>query len=640
MSRIAALLLAMCLLATWAGLRPAPTSAAEQDSTSAKQQAESDGGGEEIELVPIEVTAKRDKGELERASADVTVIRVAETPAKFRNAAEVLDTVTGVVIRRLGGEGKPAVVSIRGSSASQVLVLLDGVRLTPGRLGGYDMSNIDVSMIDHIEILRGGASALFGSDAVGGVVNIVTKKAAGRPGASLSETTGSFGTYRLSIQASSAGAKRESFTSASAESSVGDFAYTTVNGARLRRGNNDLRGFDLFSKYSTLGGRGRFTITNSFHFAHQGEPGLGEFPSTTAESRSSSLTSDITFEPTPPTSRLRVTYTLRHEMRSQSFQDAHPFFGPPIMAKTIEHTLDASARIRWTPTQRQVVSGLAEARNDRLTSAPFGSPHRTSLLLSGSDEISLAHGRYVISPSASISHASDVGTRFSPQVGLHANLSRRFEANANVGRSFRFPSFDELYFPNEGFLSGNPDLASEVATEADAGVAYKPRWGRIEAAGFASDIENSIVFAPVSAYTIRAENTGRARVRGVEASTRATVTRRLSLDGSYTLTDAHYAASAIPLTGRPKYKATLGADLAAGRAKWTLDLLRESSLPADLFGNITVAGKTMAAASFTYKLSDRIDLVLKGENLLNENARDSRDLPLPGRAFYLTITLR
>jgi len=158
--------------------------------------------------------------------------------------------------------------------------------------------------------------------------------------------------------------------------------------------------------------------------------------------------------------------------------------------------------------------------------------------------------------------------------------------------------------------------------------------------GFASDIENSIIFAPVSAYTIRAENTGRARVRGIEASASATVTKRLSLAGSYTLTDAHYADSRIPLTGRPKYKATLGANLAAGRSRITLDLLRESSLPADLFGNITVAGKTLLAASFSYKLSNRIDLVLKGENLLNENARDSRDLPLPGRAFYLTITLR
>jgi len=356
-----------------------------------KQQAQSDSADqEEVELVPIEVTAKREKGELERASADVTIIRVADTPGKFRSVAEVLDTVTGVVIRRLGGEGKPAIVSIRGSSASQVLVLLDGVRLTPGRLGGYDLSNIDLSAIDHIEVLRGGASALFGSDAFGGVINIVTKKAAGRPTASLSVTAGSFGTYRVSIQASSAGARSESFTSASAEQSKGDFAYTTVNGARLRRDNDDLRGFDLFNKYSTLGLRGRFTVTNSFHFAHDGEPGLGEFPSTTAVSRASSLVNDFTFEPEVSTGgNLRVTYTLRHEMKSQSFQDTHPFFGPPIMDKTIEHALDASARIRWTPTPQQVVSGLAEARYDRLQSAPFNSPHRTSLLLSATDEISL-----------------------------------------------------------------------------------------------------------------------------------------------------------------------------------------------------------------------------------------------------------
>ena len=90
-----------------------------------------------------------------------------------------------------GAEGATKSVSIRGSTSSQVLVLLDGIRLNSSRDGGVDLSSIPMEIIDHIEIVRGGESSLYGSSAIGGVINIVTKKAE-KPSISLSVTNGSY----------------------------------------------------------------------------------------------------------------------------------------------------------------------------------------------------------------------------------------------------------------------------------------------------------------------------------------------------------------------------------------------------------------------------------------------------------------
>ena len=122
----------------------------------------------------IVVTATRIAGTILASPDHITVVS-GEELAGALSAAEALESVAGVSVSDNGTVGSVQSVSLRGSAAAQVLVLVDGVRLNDSRQGAPDLSQIPVDNIERIEIVRGGTSALYGADAVAGVVNIITK---------------------------------------------------------------------------------------------------------------------------------------------------------------------------------------------------------------------------------------------------------------------------------------------------------------------------------------------------------------------------------------------------------------------------------------------------------------------------------
>ena len=111
---------------------------------------------------------------------------------------DVLSEVPGVQVRRFGGAGQASEVSIRGSTAAQVVILLDGVRLNSAQTGAVDLSTIPLALLDRIEVSRGGGSAQVGSDAIGGVIHLISKRAETRTETSVAGSAGSFDTYQVS----------------------------------------------------------------------------------------------------------------------------------------------------------------------------------------------------------------------------------------------------------------------------------------------------------------------------------------------------------------------------------------------------------------------------------------------------------
>ena len=103
----------------------------------------------------------------------------------------MLSAQSGVLVNDYGPQGQTKTVSIRGSTSSQILVLVDGIRLNSSFDGWVDLSRIPVDAIDHIEIVRGGASSLWGTGAIGGVINIITKKS-DKPQINISLSNGSY----------------------------------------------------------------------------------------------------------------------------------------------------------------------------------------------------------------------------------------------------------------------------------------------------------------------------------------------------------------------------------------------------------------------------------------------------------------
>jgi outer membrane cobalamin receptor len=134
------------------------------------------------DLDPVVITATKYETRAEQLGASVTVVPGDDVQRyHYETVEDVLRTVPGVEVRRAGSIGKLSNISIRGANANQVQVLVDGVRVKSPTTGQADLSDISPDLIERIEVIRGPQSTLYGADAIGGVVNIITKKGTGGP---------------------------------------------------------------------------------------------------------------------------------------------------------------------------------------------------------------------------------------------------------------------------------------------------------------------------------------------------------------------------------------------------------------------------------------------------------------------------
>ena len=148
------------------------------------------------DLDPVVLTATKLETRAEQLGASVTVVPGDDVQKyHFETVEDILRSVPGVEIRRSGSLGKISNISIRGANANQVQVLVDGVRVKSPTTGQADLSDISPDLIERIEVIRGPQSTLYGADAIGGVVNIITKKGKGPFSATVEGGAGNYDSY-------------------------------------------------------------------------------------------------------------------------------------------------------------------------------------------------------------------------------------------------------------------------------------------------------------------------------------------------------------------------------------------------------------------------------------------------------------
>jgi vitamin B12 transporter len=214
---------------------PAPVVFA-QESTSADQP-------DIIETQPVVVSATKTEIPIKQVTSAVEVIT--EEDLKWRNIKTVADALRlsqGVTMFSNGGPGTSASVRIRGSNSDQVLVLIDGAIVNSATLGSYDFANLTTDNIERIEILRGNQSMLWGSDAMGGVINITTKRGTGKPNISGFAEYGSFNTIREGASASGKKGPIDFSGSISRWDTAGFSAINYRRGATERDGYHNWQG--------------------------------------------------------------------------------------------------------------------------------------------------------------------------------------------------------------------------------------------------------------------------------------------------------------------------------------------------------------------------------------------------------------
>jgi iron complex outermembrane receptor protein len=603
------------------------------------------------ELVVVGRRTRTEAGADRTASA--TVVSADRFAGEAKGVAELVATAPGVAVNDYGGLGRLATASIRGSNADGVLVLLDGLPLNTSFGGGVDLSSIPRGWIDRIEVVRGMEGAHYGAGALGGVVNVVTRRAA--PGAWSAEAVG--GSFRT-VGASADRALRVGdggglLLALAFDGSRGEFPYdydaaetdpTNSLEDRTRAHNGSARGGALAKLSVPLGPVRLDTVAEVSGGRRELPPEKGHDADGSRDwqedARGLLAVRAVVPGPAPGMSlagkglfRLDALDTrlasLGGVVRRQRGGAASG--GSEAL---LDHAfgmlrVDASAGSEW------------------LDADDAGGRHRRATLAAGvSDELRLARGRVRIAPAVRYDRTGEFDGA-SGKLGVAVALAGPLSARASAGRTFRAPSFAELYL-QQGLAQPNPELRSETGTGADASLVVDAPAGMVSVGGHATRYQDLIVWETASFGRLKPFNTGEALVAGVEAEAASAPIRGLagvSLSTAYTWLFTRNLRGPEGIAGkdlprRPRHRLYARAGFAPGAVaahleahfvgqQWE-DPRNVNAVDAALLWN--------AGTSVTLDRARSVALALEVRNIFDDRtAEDPLGNPMPGRMVLVSL---
>ncbi|HWR98462.1 MAG TPA: TonB-dependent receptor [Candidatus Methanoperedens sp.] len=589
----------------------------------------------------IVVSATRIESTLAASPDAVSVVTRAEIEAlQARSVADVLETVPGVIVSRTGQFGGQTSAFLRGANSGHTLVLIDGVRANNAFNGRFDFADLPVDNIERIEVVRGPQSTRFGSDALGGVINIVTKKgAAASAAAALLELGSNAGARTRASLAVGAGP-----VGLSLEAGAFDTDNERANAAYHGAGGS-------FGANWRPNGRFDLALTGSHRESRAGSPNdrFTNDPNDRTRTAVSLATLAAHAVPVPWWDARLSLSAGRERVRFDGPAPNPPFFLGGLKTDTVSDSARADLQNVLTlgPGHRLFL-GLSHDRapTEYTSTSSFGAVALDRTVKSGA-----ASAQYDWSPAKSFTGSLGGRVDDFSSFGTHATwrAGARWTAagsgtilRANAGTGFKAPTVADLYYP--GF--SNPDLEPEESLGWDVGVEQPLLGGRLQvgAAWFRNDFDNLIAYSTTS---FRPENIADARTAGLEAFVQWLPAAGLSVSCSYTwLPTAEDRGSGARLLRRAEHSGAIAAHHRFPRWVQLDTALRFSgesndknftSLPAQ---DVRNGGFLKWDVGVTVTPRSWLSLAARVENLLDDSCAEAYGFPALGRVFWGGATVR
>lgn len=565
------------------------------------------------------VTATRTAQTADQALASVTVITREEIERKqAQTVAELLRQAPGGVLVNNGGRGKATSVFLRGTNSDHVLVLIDGIKAGSATSGAVAFQDMSLEQIERIEIVRGPRSSLYGSEAIGGVIQIFTRKGTEGFKPRFSVGAGSDDSREVTLGAS--GGNGDGWYNLSLSD------YSTDGFDAQEDAEFDDDGYDNRS-YALRGGY-RFSEQVEAELFWTRNEGDNEFDG----SRQNESTSRI--QTLGGVLRLNPTDTWQLEARVGRSED------------TSDNYLNGA----WTSnfdTERDTLSLQSSHQlsvNNQLT---WGVDYQDDEVASDSNDYAVTSrdntgvfglyqlymGQHDLSVSLRHDDNEQFGGHTTGSLAWGIELPRNLRLTASYGTAFKAPTFNDLYWPG----AGNPDLEPEESDTWELGLSgehYGVNWS---ANLYQTDIDNLIAWAPaptlVEPYRWIPMNVNAARIRGLEL-TAATRIANWDLSTSLDLMDPKDRDTDELLNRRARKVFNLSADRDFGAYALGGSL---HAVGKRNDGSNRLGGYTTVDLRGSYALGNDWSLKAKVENLLDEEYQTAYGYNQPDRTYWLSL---
>ncbi|MFW1676964.1 TonB-dependent receptor plug domain-containing protein [Pontibacter sp. JAM-7] len=587
------------------------------------------------------VASRVDTARFETGSS-VSVLDQSELAARqVRTVAEALRTVPGVSVVQAGGPGGQTQVRIRGAEANHTLVLLDGIEVSATSGTDFDLAHILTLNVERIEILRGAQTALWGPDALGGVINIITRKGQGAPEYSVQMEAGRYDSHQETLTLQGGSDKGHYALAVSHQKTRGISVAPEALGNTERDGYRnqtlnlkaglylseraeldlvlrhtkadvayDFNPFDadatadVAQTFARVGGRWQ---SQDLHWQHKLDLSLADndrddysagVHSTVNRGRKEKLAYQGTYQWSEGQADQHLTLALEGENEAFINEYIHPMWGYRV-DKTHQ---TRGAALEYGLNLEQDLYLIMDLRRDK--SNLFD--HETTWRLA-------------------------VASWLGEQVRLHSS----------IGKGIKYPSLTELYGYSTDFI-GNPDLKPERARTIDLGAEYHFAQldGLIDLTLFRNRVEDLIVGAGISSLNTEQQAT----LKGVELALELKPSDRLRLNASYTYTATDDGTGA-DLQRRPRHSVSLGSSylLSNGKTELTTTFHHQGKRYDTNFNvwpaeRVTLGSYTLLDLALSHQYSPALSLYARLDNTFDQDYEEVFEYASEGRMLTLGFT--
>ena len=575
----------------------------------------------------IIVKSTRSNSNVYQLGSSVEIISAEEIKKNsFNFVSEALQTSSGVYVSQTGSFGGTATVRIRGASSDQTLVLIDGVPISdpssPG--GGYDFSSLLTSNIDRIEILKGSQSTLWGSDAIGGVINIVTFENASIPNIHLNTEIGSFNTEKIGTDFNIANEHNSLFLSYDSYKSDG------ISKADKRDGNSEKDG---------IGSRSYLLKTNHNIFNSEISSNINYRESDVDYDGYGFATGVTDSDENTKGRQLNWSLLLRKAFLDDQLVNSILFGESEIDRKYYTNNIENfSAKgerkfIRYVGNYslNDNNSFTFGFENEEVTTSGVDFDTRSIFLLYET----LISKNFGFSLGLRGDDRNNLASQETPKITAFYNLNDEWRLRANWGEGFKLPTIFQSTFFCCGAEKPNENLLPETSEGYEIGIDYKSNenFNKIWVTFFDQDISNMIDFSfSIGGY----ENIKKVYSKGVEVNFVSQLKDNITISGSFTKLDSENEFGSR-LSRLPEEKGNLNIDFSLGLKNNFYISLFYNGDEVDPRGE--VSDWFRSDLNFSRNISDKAKIYFKVKNIFDEEYQDIYGYGTEERSFSIGINL-